>query len=99
MNYAKLAKWQHDLKGVVRTVIFDEVQELRREESERYKAAATIAGAATYRVGLSGTPIYNYGGEIHNVIDVLRPGALGSRQEFAREWCHTLRHGHQEPGP
>ena len=89
MNYAKLAKWQHHLKGVVRTVIFDEVQELRREESERYKAAATIAGAATYRVGLSGTPIYNYGGEIHNVIDVLRPGALGSRQEFAREWCHT----------
>jgi hypothetical protein len=77
MNYAKLAKWQH------------QVQELRREESERYKAAATVAGAATYRVGLSGTPIYNYGGEIYNVIDVLRPGALGSRQEFAREWCHT----------
>ena len=89
MNYAKLAKWQHHLKGVVRTVIFDEVQELRREESERYKAAATVAGAATYRAGLSGTPIYNYGGEIYNVIDVLRPGALGSRQEFAREWCHT----------
>jgi hypothetical protein len=89
MNYAKLAKWQHHLKGVVRTVVFDEVQELRREESDRNKAAATVAGEATYRVGLSGTPIYNYGGEIYNVIDVLRPGALGSRQEFAREWCHT----------
>lgn len=89
MNYAKLAKWQHHLKGVVRTVIFDEVQELRREESDRYKAAATIAGAATYRVGLSATPIYNYGAEIYNIVDVLRPGALGSRQEFAREWCHT----------
>lgn len=89
MNYAKLAKWQHHLKGVVRTVIFDEVQELRRQDSERYKAAATIAGAATYRVGLSGTPIYNYGGEIYNVMDVLRPGALGDRYEFAREWCHT----------
>lgn len=89
MNYAKLAKWQHHLKGVVRTVIFDEVQELRREDSDRYKAAATIAGAATYRVGLSATPIYNYGAEIYNIVDVLRPGALGSRQEFAREWCHT----------
>ncbi|MCC5582251.1 DEAD/DEAH box helicase, partial [Microtetraspora sp. AC03309] len=54
-----------------------------------YKAAATIAGAATYRVGLSATPIYNYGAEIYNIVDVLRPGALGSRQEFAREWCHT----------
>ncbi|MFV8227485.1 SNF2-related protein [Mycolicibacterium fortuitum] len=89
MNYAKLAKWQHHLKGVVRTVIFDEVQELRREDSDRYKAAATIAGAATYRVGLSATPIYNYGAEIYNIVDVLRPGALGSRHEFAREWCHT----------
>lgn len=89
MNYAKLAKWQHHLKGVVRTVIFDEVQELRRNDSDRYRAAATVAGAATYRMGLSGTPIYNYGGEIYNVIDVLRPGALGSREEFAREWCHT----------
>lgn len=89
MNYAKLAKWQHHLKGLVRTVIFDEVQELRREESDRYKAAASVASAASYRVGLSGTPIYNYGGEIYNVVDVLRPGALGSREEFAREWCHT----------
>lgn len=89
MNYAKLAKWQHHLKGLVRTVIFDEVQELRREESDRYKAAMSVASAATYRVGLSGTPIYNYGGEIYNVVDVLRPGALGSRDEFAREWCHT----------
>ena len=73
----------------MRTVIFDEVQELRREESDRYKAAASVASAASYRVGLSGTPIYNYGGEIYNVVDVLRPGALGSREEFAREWCHT----------
>ncbi|MFL0176473.1 SNF2-related protein [Mycobacterium sp. SMC-13] len=89
LNYAKLAKWQHHLKGVVRTVIFDEVQELRRNDSDRYKAAATVAGAATYRIGLSGTPIFNYGGEIFNVIDVLRPGALGDRYEFAREWCHT----------
>lgn len=89
MNYAKLAKWQHHLKGVVRTVIFDEVQELRRDETDRYKAAATVARDATYRVGLSGTPIYNYGGEIFSVVDILRPGALGTKYEFAREWCHT----------
>nr|WP_241479816.1 DEAD/DEAH box helicase [Mycolicibacterium neoaurum] len=89
MNYAKLARWQHHLKGLVRTVIFDEVQELRREESGRYKAAMSVASAATYWVGLSGTPIYNYGAESYNVVDVLRRGALGSREEFAREWCHT----------
>ncbi|SIJ20623.1 DNA/RNA helicase, superfamily II, SNF2 family [Mycobacteroides abscessus subsp. abscessus] len=89
INYAKLHKWQYHLKGVVKTVIFDEVQELRRAESDRYKAAVTISHAADFRTGLSATPIYNYGGEIFNIVDALRPGALGTRMEFAREWCGT----------
>lgn len=33
------------------------------------------------------TPIYNYGGEIYNVISALRPDALGTHDEFMREWC------------
>jgi SNF2 family DNA or RNA helicase len=39
-------------------------------------------------MGLSATPIYNYGGEFFNVLDVLAPGKLGARPEFMREWCH-----------
>lgn len=35
----------------------------------------------------SATPIYNYGVEFFHVIEVLRPGALGTREEFLREWC------------
>ncbi|MCX5046697.1 DEAD/DEAH box helicase [Aldersonia sp. NBC_00410] len=87
MNYAKLQKWQHHLAGRVRTVIFDEAQELRRFDSEKYRAAAHIAGKADYTAGLTGTPCYNFGGELYNILDVLRPGSLGSRDEFAREWC------------
>lgn len=34
----------------------------------------------------SATPIYNYGGEIYNVYDILAPGRLGRREEFNREW-------------
>jgi len=86
MNYAKLAGWREHLAGQVRTVIFDEVQELRRDGSEKYKAAARIAGAAAYRAGLSATPVFNYGGEIHNIMQILAPDALGSRDEFIREW-------------
>lgn len=90
MNYAKLHKWQYVLKDLVRTVIFDEVQELRRADSNRYKAAVTVSHAASFRAGLSNTPIFNYGGsEIFNIVDALRPGALGSREEFAREWCNS----------
>lgn len=33
------------------------------------------------------TPVYNYGGEIHNVIEIVQPGTLGTRTEFLREWC------------
>jgi len=88
-SYSKLAKWQHHLAGQVRTVIFDEVQELRRADSDKYRAALNVASKADYRVGLTATPVYNYAGEIHNVLGVLAPDALGSREEFLREWSGT----------
>lgn len=87
VNYAKLASWRHHLAGKIRTVIFDEVQELRRPESLKYEAAAHIATQATTRCGLSATPIYNYGGECFAIMDALNHGSLGHRDEFIREWC------------
>ena len=87
MNYAKLAAWRHHLAGCMRTVIFDEVQELRRAESLRYEAAAHIASRATTVTGLSATPIYNYGGEIFSIMDAISEGCLGTREEFMREWA------------
>jgi superfamily II DNA or RNA helicase len=87
MNYHKLSKWQHELKSVARTVIFDEAQELRRKDSDKYTAARVIASNAKYVIGVSGTPIYNYGAEAYYVLDVIKPGALGTEQEFARQWC------------
>lgn len=89
MNYHKLDKWQHDLKPIAHTVIFDEVHELRRRDSDKYAAARTVASGAKYVMGLSGTPIYNYGAEVFHVIDALRPGALGTEEEFARQWCDS----------
>jgi len=86
INYAKLRGWGDHLAGQVKTVIFDEVQELRRADSDKYVAAAQIADGATYKMGLSATPVYNYGGETHNIFQVLAPEVLGSREEFAREW-------------
>jgi hypothetical protein len=35
----------------------------------------------------SATPIFNYGGEIYNVLDILSPETLGTWEEFNREWC------------
>ncbi|OHU47176.1 hypothetical protein BKG82_26325 [Mycobacteroides chelonae] len=89
MNYHKLSDWQDVLKSVAKTVIFDEVQELRRCSSKKYTAARSITSRADYVIGLSGTPIYNYGAEAFHVVDAIKPGALGTQAEFAREWCGT----------
>lgn len=86
VNYHKLRGWVDHLAGRVNTVIFDEAQELRRSDSDKYRAAGRIADGAGMRVGLTATPVYNYAGEIHNLLSVLAPDALGSREEFAREW-------------
>lgn len=86
INYAKLAGWRDVFAGQVNSVIFDEVQDLRRSGSDKYNAAAHIASQATWKQGLSATPIYNYGGEAHTIMEVLSPGALGTREEFLREW-------------
>ena len=88
-NYHKLHGWADQLAGVVRYVVFDEVQELRHADTNKYAAAKLIASKAELRIGLSATPIYNYGAEFFNVIDALRPDSLGTRSEFLREWCPT----------
>lgn len=86
-NYSKISGWAETLAGVVRLCVFDECQELRHEDSNKYHAAKHIASKARMRIGLSATPIYNMGAEFYNVIDVMLPGCLGSREEFTREWC------------
>jgi SNF2 family DNA or RNA helicase len=86
-SYSKLSGWAPALAGTMRSAIFDEIQELRHPDSERAKAAREIARGCTYRVGLSATPIFNYGNEFYNVLDVLRPGELGTKGEFVQEWC------------
>lgn len=86
-SYSKLSGWAPALAGEVKAVVFDEIQELRHPATDRSVAARAIADGCAYRVGLSATPIFNYGNEFFNVVDVLRPGELGTKAEFLQEWC------------
>lgn len=86
-TYHRIHGWAGALSPRVRSVVYDEVQELRHGKTDRYAAASLLSGATRYRLGLSATPIHNYGGEFYNVIEAIRPGALGTRDEFVREWC------------
>ncbi len=74
--------------GRFRSVVFDEVQELRHGRGTSKGAAADVfAKNAGLRIGLSATPVFNYGGEMFNICDIIEPGILGTRDEFVREWC------------
>lgn len=87
-SYSKLDAWAEYLAGQIVYLILDECQELRTGESSlKYCGAKLIADKARLRLGLSATPFYGYGHEMFNVIQVLRPNLLGTRQEFYREWC------------
>ncbi|KKL69039.1 hypothetical protein LCGC14_2118960, partial [marine sediment metagenome] len=46
-----------------------------------------------YRIGLSGTPIYNRGSEIWPIVDILRPGLLGNFNEFCEYFCYVNEKG------
>lgn len=97
VNYHKISGWAEVLSKYCKSVVFDEIQELRHasngesgEMTAKYAAAKTIASACRFRLGLSATPIYNYGTEMFNVLNILKAGVLGSWQEFTAEWCSTL---------
>jgi SNF2 family DNA or RNA helicase len=69
-----------------KSVIFDEVHYLRRSESQRYIAASELVKYSDIKLGLSATPIFNYGEEIFNILDILNKDGLGSKESFLREW-------------
>lgn len=89
IHYLLLRGWKDVLpKCGFRTAIFDEIQELRRNGSSKYSAASLLSESVENCIGLSGTPIYNNGGEIWNVINILDFHFLGDWESFSREWCY-----------
>jgi len=88
IHYLLLRGWKQALAGAeFKAVVFDEMQELRHSGTEKYSAASLIAERSERVIGLSGTPIYNRGGEIWNVINILDFHCLGDWESFTREWC------------
>ena len=92
INYELLLKRSDDLEKVgIHTIVCDEVHNLRSKTTQKYKAVKKLAALPTvnYRIGLSGTPIYNRGSEIWPIIDILKPGLLGSFKEFCEYFCYV----------
>ena len=89
IHYLLLRGWKDVLPAQgFRTVIFDEMQELRRNGTGKYSAASLLSESCENCIGLSGTPIYNQGGEIWNVVNIIDFHFLGDWESFSREWCY-----------
>jgi len=96
INYDLLYKRYHDLSKIgIKTIVCDEVQYLRSKTTKKYSAVKKLAALPSikYRIGLSGTPIYNRGSEIWPIVDILRPGLLGSFKEFCEYFCFVNEKG------
>ena len=88
IHYLLLRGWKQVLPQMgFRMVIFDEIQELRHGGTEKYSAASLLAEGCERVIGLSGTPIYNKGSEIWNVVNILDYHCLGDWESFTRAWC------------
>ena len=89
IHYLLLRGWKDVLSEAgFKTAIFDEIQELRRNGTGKYSAASLLSESCENVIGLSGTPIYNQGGEIWNVVNILDFHFLGDWESFSREWCY-----------
>lgn len=87
-KYSQLSGWSDIFAtNFFKFAIYDEIQELRRgEESAKGRGAYVLSSHTRYRLGLSGTPLVNYGIEIHNIMKAIDDTVLGDRISFMREW-------------
>lgn len=99
-KYSQLAGWVNFFETrFFKSAVFDEVQELRIDKSGKYHGGRVLSDCAEYALGLSATPIYNYGDEIFNVLNLLNPHCLGPKADFLREWAvdHGTHHRISNP--
>lgn len=87
--YSKLGGWvDYADRAPFKSIVFDEIQDLRNGRgTSKGVAAWAFRQKVPLALGLSATPIYNYGSEIFAIIQFIEEGALGSWTDFCTEWC------------
>lgn len=90
-RYSNIASWTDVVAAMsIGLVAWDEVQSLRKGVGTQKGAVSKIlADRSRYQLGLTATPIYNYGMEIWHVMQFLDDLVLGSWPEFLREWTEN----------
>ena len=89
-SWSKLKGWAEVLAalGIWKSIVFDEAHELRHPGTDRYAAALHLANSCKYKLGMTGTATFGMASQVYWIISVLKPDALGTWEEFKREWCN-----------
>ncbi|NUU62671.1 DEAD/DEAH box helicase [Paenibacillus agri] len=90
IHYGLLRAWGRQLAEMeLQFAVFDEAQELRHSGTEKYSNASILAQSIADGnvIALSGTPIYNTGSEMWNIMNILDFQCLGDFESFSKEWC------------
>lgn len=90
-RYSNVGSWSDVIaQGLFRTAVYDEIQELRGGlGTNKGVGCQRLSSHAEVRLGLTATPIYNYGSEMFHVMGFVKPDLLGGWHEFALEWCKS----------
>lgn len=86
-TYGRIVGWVNIFTtGFFKACCFDEIQELRHSSTEKYRGAQALCKNTKWQLGLSATPVYNYGDDIWTILNLLKEGCLDKWADFAREW-------------
>ena len=70
----------------IKTLVGDEIHHIRNNGTDRYDAFKVMTNQVNYVVGLTGTPVFNNGVDLFNILDAINPKCLGDRNDFFQEW-------------
>lgn len=80
--------------GFFKAAIYDEPQSLRSgTTTNKGMACEALSDHTTYHMGLTATPVYNYGDEMWRIMRFIDRDVLGEWDDFCREWCRPVGNG------
>lgn len=78
-----------DKLDVMPTVlIIDEMQHVKGRNTQRAKKIRQMAALSDYRIGLTGTPIWDRPRDFWALLDILWPGVFGNQWDFDLAYCN-----------
>jgi superfamily II DNA or RNA helicase len=92
LSRAKSARWSERLLArEYDLLIVDEAHKLKNHRTQVYRFVSQIR--KRYVLMLTATPVHNDLMELYNLITILRPGQLGTRRAFRRNFVDSTYHG------